>query len=102
MNMQDIIVLEANYIMGHFKGYFEVKKVEFPPIYPDKCPIIEFAQPKPNKITVPIFKISGEMVVLRSFCDHAPSFIWFYSFTRFFIYIVQGSEHNINMLKMCQ
>ncbi len=52
MNMREIIFfLRANYIMGHFKGYFEgaktfltpilrVKKVEAPSKYPEKWPIM--------------------------------------------------------------
>jgi hypothetical protein len=42
LKMRDIIFfLRANYIMGHFKGYFEgVKKVEAPSKYPEKWPIM--------------------------------------------------------------
>jgi hypothetical protein len=48
LKMRDIIFfLRANYIMGHFKGYFEgaktfltPKKVEAPSKYPEKWPIM--------------------------------------------------------------
>jgi hypothetical protein len=57
--MRDIIFfVRANYIMGDFKGYFDffnnlrVKKVEAPSKYPEKWPIMYFAQIKKKIISL--------------------------------------------------
>ncbi len=70
LKMRDIyFFLRANYIMGHFKGYFEGAKTFLTPKIVPSCEISrEMAHyvvcPKQKKIMSLIFKINGALVFL--------------------------------------
>jgi hypothetical protein len=94
LKMRDIIFfLRANYIMGHFKGYFEGAKTFLTPnlsraqrgaiLGSKKSRPLEISRemahyvvcPKPKKIISCIFKISGALVFLCPFATRALNFI---------------------------
>ncbi len=115
LKMRDIIFfLRANYIMGHFKGYFEgaktfltpklsraqrganfgVKKVEAPSKYPEKWPIMKFAQNQ-KKYYPKFSKISGALVFLCPFATRALNFITLcFNFLYFFIVLIMICGEN--------
>ena len=92
--------MRANYIMGHFKGYFEgaktlaqrgtilgSKKSRPPQNIPRNGPLCSL--PKTKKIISQIFKISGALVFLCPFATKCPEFYHFIVFLfNFFIALI--------------
>ncbi len=108
LKMRDIIFfLRANYIMGHFKGYFEGAKTFLTregqfwgqksrgPLEISPEMVHYVVCPKPKKIISQIFKNSGALVFLCPFATRALNFIilFFYCFI-FFIVLIKICGEN--------
>ncbi len=112
--MRDIIFfLRANYIIGHFKGYFEgaktfltpklsraqrgailgSKKSRPPRNIPRNGPL--FSLPKTKKIISQIFKNQRCIGIFMSLCDQSPQFYHFmFSFFNFLIVLIMICGEN--------
>ncbi len=89
LKMRKIILLRANYFIGHFKGYFEgVKKVEALSKYPEKWPIKVICPKTVNN--APNFHNQWYIGNFMSHCDQMPTIF----FSSIFMCIQQSwQEH---------